>query len=132
MQLPILHISERDSCNGHTNISKFYSLGYPWSIEFDENIFLVIENDIVIGVSDNNGNGTLLFLGNGFTLDAGLQFATYKTSHKFLDIFMGDLFRLIKWVFLIVDNILDSKSGPCLLAKQSAIDTEGRGGRVTG
>jgi hypothetical protein len=44
---------------------------YPWSIEFDENILIVIDNDVIIVVGNDNGNWSVLYFGDRFALDAG-------------------------------------------------------------
>ena len=101
------------------HVSKANISCYPWSIEFDENILLVIKDDIFVRMSDDDGDGAFLFLGDRLALDAGFHSTIEITGDKLLNIFGGNFLGLIVREFLILCNILNSKSRPSLLTTQS-------------
>jgi len=53
--------------------SKLYSEMriYPWSIKFDENIFIVVEDNVFVVIRHDNGDWTFLRFWDGFALDTG-------------------------------------------------------------
>jgi len=89
---------------------------YPRSIEFDEDILGVVENNVVVGLCDDNGDWAFLFLRDGFTLDAGFHRSIEVTGNKGLNIGSRDILSLVIREFLILLNILDRKRGPFFLA----------------
>ena len=89
---------------------------YPRSIEFDENIFRIVEDNVVVGLCDDNGDWAFLFLRDGFALDAGFHGSVEVTGHKGLNIGSRDFLSLVKGELLILLNILDRKRRPFFLA----------------
>ena len=92
---------------------------YPWSIEFDKDILLVVKDDIFVRMSDDDDDRAFLSLGDRFTLDAGFHSTIEITSNKLLNILRGNVFGLIVWEFLVLCNVLNSKSRPSFLTTQS-------------
>jgi hypothetical protein len=101
------------------HVSKINISCYPWSIEFDEDILLVVKDDIFVRMSDDDGDGAFLFLGDRLALDAGLHSTIEITGDKLLNIFRGNFLCLIVREFLVLCNILNSKRRPSLLTTQS-------------
>lgn len=83
----------------------------PWSIEFDQNILGVVQNDILVGMCDNHGDRSILFLWDRFRLDAGLELAVDKVLDKCRNFLFGQ-FVAVEGVFFILDGLLDCESGP--------------------
>lgn len=82
----------------------------PWSIEFKENILIVVKNDVLVRVADDNSNGAFLGLWDRLRLDAGFDVtvndALDELAHGLLAKFLG----LIEWVLVVVQGILDGES----------------------
>jgi hypothetical protein len=53
--------------------SKLYSEMriYPWSIKFDENIFIVVKHNVFVVIRHDNSDWTFLRFWDGFALDTG-------------------------------------------------------------
>ena len=84
----------------------------PWGIEFDENIFVFFDHDLVVVLGDDNGDRPFLLLGNGLRLDAWLHLAINKVLNEATNIGLGQLLALVKWKFLVLDGLLDGERGP--------------------
>jgi len=91
--------------------------GYPRSVEFDENIFLVVEDNGFVVVGDDDGDGTFLSFGDRFTLDAGFHASIEVAGDEFLDVGSSDLLSLIEREFLVFADILNCECRPILLPK---------------
>jgi len=88
---------------------------YPRSIEFDEDILGVVEDNVVVGVCNDNGDWAFLFLRDGFALDTRFHGSIEVTGDKGLNIGSRDVLRLVIGKFLILLNILDGKRRPFFL-----------------
>jgi hypothetical protein len=91
--------------------------GYPWSIEFNENILVVIEDDVIVTGSNDDGDGTFLFFGHWFTLDAGQHASIEITGDELLNLGGCDFLGLIVRILCIFGNILNCECRPRLFPK---------------
>ena len=97
----------------------------PRSVEFQENI-LVLLHDFLVAVGDNNSDRTVLLLGNGFGLDAWLNFAIHEFLDKGTNFGLIDLLILVKGEFLVLDGLLDCECRPLvsLQVEVACVSTE--------
>jgi hypothetical protein len=90
---------------------------YPRSVEFDEDVLLVVEDNVFVGMGDDNGDWAFLLFGDGFTLDAGFHGSVEEAGDKFLNIGSSDFLGLIEGEFLVLGDILNCECGPRLLTR---------------
>lgn len=83
----------------------------PRGIEFDENVLLVVIDKLIVVLSNENSDGTVLGLGNGLGLDARLNLALEDVVDECSNGLLGDLLILIEGILLAVVDVLDSESG---------------------
>jgi hypothetical protein len=82
----------------------------PRSVELNENILGVVEDNILVGMSDHDSDSVLLLLGNGLRFDAGRQLAIDEVLDERHNLLLGELVALER-VFLVLSDFLDGKSG---------------------
>jgi len=85
---------------------------HPRSIEFNEDILLVIKNNLVVVVGNNDGDWAVLVLWGWLRLDAWLEGSRCELLNKFADLLGCDLLGLVEWVFLVLAGVLNGKCGP--------------------
>lgn len=83
----------------------------PRGIELNENVLLVIVDKLIVVLSNENSDGTVLALGDGLGLDARLNLALKDVVDKCSNGLLGDLLVLIEGILLAVVDVLDSESG---------------------
>ncbi|KAI6760212.1 hypothetical protein HG531_013413 [Fusarium graminearum] len=83
----------------------------PGSVKLNKDILGVIKDDIVVALGNNNCDGTLLGLGDGLRLDAGLNLASVELLNELGDVVVGDLLLLVEGELLVLDNLLDGERG---------------------
>ena len=96
------------------NCSRF-AVTTPWGIEFKQNIVLVIDDNILVVVRDNDLHGTLLLFGDGLRFDARFDLAVDEVLDESANVIMGNLLRLVVWIFLILGGLLDREGRPFAL-----------------
>lgn len=84
----------------------------PWSVEFDENVFIGFHYDIFVVVRDDDLDRTVLFFGDRFALNAGLDLAVDEVLDEITDFLLGELLALIQGELLVLDSFLNGKGGP--------------------
>jgi hypothetical protein len=106
----------------------------PWGVELEENVFLVVDNDVLVVLGHNNSDGTLLFLGDRLALDGWLDVAGNKVIDECADVLGADVLDgalLGEREFEVLGDVLDSKSGPaadlevevaCVLAESFGVN----------
>lgn len=47
----------------------------PGSVKLNQNVLVGVHDDLIVVLGNNNSDGTILLLGNGLRLDAGLNLA---------------------------------------------------------
>jgi hypothetical protein len=82
----------------------------PRSVELNEHVLGVIENDILVGVCDHNSDSVLLLLGNGLRLDARRQLALDKVLDERHDLLLSELVAF-QGILLVLGDFLDGESG---------------------
>ena len=88
---------------------------YPRSIEFDENVLCVVENNVVIVVGYDNGDWTFLSFRNRFTLDARRNISFDISGNELLNFRGSDFLGLVIRELLVLCDILNSKCWPLFL-----------------
>lgn len=83
----------------------------PGSVELEEDILVVIEDNVVVALGNNNGDGALLGLGDGLGLDAGLNLAGNEVVDELGNLVVGDLLLLVEGELLVLGDLLDSERG---------------------
>jgi hypothetical protein len=89
----------------------------PRGVEFEENILVVIDDKILVGVSHHDCDGSFLGFRNRLRLDAGLNLAIKNILDELPDVFGIDFLGLVVRVLGVLLRILDSESGECLRVK---------------
>lgn len=84
----------------------------PRGVELYENIFLVVNDDVLVVMGYYDLNIALLLLGNGLRLDTWVDFARDKIIDKLANVFRRELLALVKRKFLVLDGFLDRKGRP--------------------
>ena len=109
--------------------SKSLAVTTPGSVELNQDILGVIEDNVVVALGDNNGDGTLLGLGDGLRLDAGLDLASVELLNELGNAVVGDLLLLVEGELLVLDNLLDSERGELvgLEVQVTGVSTESLG-----
>lgn len=81
----------------------------PGGIELDQDILVVVNDQVLVGVGDNDGNGTLLLLGDGLRLDAGLNLAVQDLLDELANLLGINLLRLVVRVLGALDGVLNGE-----------------------
>lgn len=82
----------------------------PGSVKFNQDILLVVNDNLLVVAANNNGNRSLLSLGNGLGLEARLNLAVKDVLDELADILGIDLLVLVVRVLGVLGSILDSES----------------------
>jgi hypothetical protein len=83
----------------------------PWSVELDQNIFLIVKHNIFVVLGDNHYHWSFLLLRDGLGLDAGLDLAINVVLHKLAHVHLGDLCSTEREL-LILGGILNGEGRP--------------------
>lgn len=103
-----------------------FAMAAPWSIELQQNVLGVIQNNVIVIMRNNHLDWTILRLRDGLRLDARLDLAVHKVLNKGANGFLGDFLGLIKRKLLVLDCLLNGKGRPLLLQVEVAsVSTEG-------
>lgn len=86
-----------------------FAVAAPWSVEFNEDVLVVVDNNFFIVVGNNNLNGAVLGLGNRLWLDAWLNLAVNEILNEFSNILLCKLLALVKRKLLVLGGFLDSE-----------------------
>lgn len=103
-----------------------FTVSTPWGVEFEENVLVVIDDNILVGVSHHDCDGSFLGFRNRLRLDAGLNLAIKNILNELPDFFGIEFPGLVVRVLGVLLRILDSESGECLRVKVevSGVGTE--------
>lgn len=91
---------------------KRLAVSAPWSVELNEHILLVIEHNLIVVLSHDNRDGSILLLGDSLRLDARVDLASDKVVDELADVLVGDLLGLVVGELLVLDCLLDGEGGP--------------------
>lgn len=83
----------------------------PRSVELNQDILGVVEDDLFVVLGDDDGDRAVIGLRDVLGLDAGLQLAVNKVLGELLNILLGDLLVLVEGELLVLLNVLDGESG---------------------
>ena len=72
-----------------------FTVTAPWSVEFQENIFICIQYNVFIVVRHNNRYGALLLLWDWLTLNGGLDLPIKEILYEIADFLLGKLLTLV-------------------------------------
>jgi len=87
----------------------------PGGVKLDENILLVVDDKVLVALGDDDSGTSLLLLGDGLALDAGLDFASDKVLNERSDRLLGKVLgRALLGVgeLLVLGDVLDGERGP--------------------
>ena len=101
----------------------------PWCIEFYEDIFVLIENDVLVVMRDDDLDWALLLFGDGLRLDTWLHLPVDKVLYELADFVMGERLALVEGELLVLNSLLDRKGGPFagLQVQIISVSSEGLG-----
>ena len=88
-----------------------FTMSTPRSVEFNENILLVVKYDIFICVRHNHSHRPVILFGNGLGFDARLHVAVDVILDELADMLLIDR-ASGEWEFLVLASVLDGKGGP--------------------
>lgn len=91
--------------------SKRLAVTAPGSVELDQDILVGVHDNFVVILGDNNGDGTVVLLGNGLGLDAGVDLAGDKVVKELGNLLCGEVSAL-EGELLVLLSVLDGESGP--------------------
>lgn len=89
----------------------------PWSVEFNQNILLVIKDNVIVVLGYNNGDWAILLLWHSLGLDAWLKLASDEVVNELANCLGSKLVGLVKWKLLVLDSLLNSESWPLVNLK---------------
>lgn len=84
----------------------------PRGVELDEDVLSVVEDDLLVVVGNDDGDGAVLLLGNRLALDAGLHLAAAEVVDELGDGLDGDVLGLLEGELLVLDRVLDGERRP--------------------
>jgi hypothetical protein len=100
----------------------------PWGVELEEDILVVLDDKVVVGVGDNDGDWSLLLLWNWLRLDGWRDLALGVVLNKLGDGLLGELLILWEWELGVLGGFLDSESWPLgLKVEVWSVSTESDG-----
>lgn len=86
----------------------------PGSVELDENVLLVVNDNLLVVLAHNNGDWALLGLGDGLRLDAGVNLAVQNVLDELADLLGVELLGLVVGVLGVLAGLLDGEGGEVL------------------
>ena len=106
--------------------SKRLAVTAPGSVELDQDILVGVHDNLVVVLGDNNGDGTVVLLGDGLGLDAGVDLAGDKVVKELGNLLCGEVSAL-EGELLVLLSVLDGESGPLadLEVEVASVLTEG-------
>lgn len=90
-----------------------FTVSTPRGVELQKNILGIVQNNILVGMSDNNRDRAFLFLWNGFGFDARCNLAVNKILDKGANFVCGQG-AAFKGELLVLDRVLNGESGPLI------------------
>ena len=87
----------------------------PWGVEFEEDVLLVVDDDVLVVLRHNNGHGTFLLLGDGLRFDAWLDFASHEVIDELANLLLAEVLDVSLFgerELLILLGVLDGERGP--------------------
>lgn len=91
--------------------SKRLAVTAPGSVELDQDILVGVHDNFVVILGDNNGDRTVVLLGDGLGLDAGVDLAGDKVVKELGNLLCGEVSAL-EGELLVLLSVLDGESGP--------------------
>jgi hypothetical protein len=88
-----------------------FAMTTPWSVELNQNIFVIVKDNIVVVLRDNNGHWSFLLLWDRLRLDTGLDLAINIILDKLAHVLFGD-FGSAEWELLVFDSVLNGEGRP--------------------
>lgn len=87
----------------------------PRGVELEKDVLVVINDLSLVALGDDDGGGTLLLLGDGLALDAGLDLALNVLLNERANGLLGEVLDgtlLAEGELLVLLDVLDGESGP--------------------
>ena len=89
-----------------------FAVAAPRSVEFEEDVIVIIYNKLLVVLGHNDLDGSLLLLWHRLRFHAGLDLAVNEVLNKSANVFLRDFLLLVKRELLVFDGLLDSECGP--------------------
>jgi hypothetical protein len=84
----------------------------PGSVEFNKDVLGLVTDNVLVVLSNNNFNGTIVRLGDRLRLERGLKFSSNKRVEPGLDVGLDNLFSLVIGELGILGNVRETEGGP--------------------
>jgi hypothetical protein len=94
---------------------KSLAVSAPGGVEFNKNVLLVVDHEVLVALGDDDSGTGLLLLGDGLALDAGLDLAGDEVVNERADSLLADVLGstlLGVGELLVLGDVLDGERGP--------------------
>jgi hypothetical protein len=94
---------------------KSLAVSAPGGVEFNKNVLLVVDHEVLVALGDDDSGTGLLLLGDGLALDAGLDLAGDEVVNERADSLLADVLGstlLGVGELLVLGDVLDGECGP--------------------
>jgi hypothetical protein len=94
---------------------KSLAVSAPGGVEFNQNVLLVVDHEVLVALGDDDSGTGLLLLGDGLALDAGLDLAGDEVVNERADSLLADVLGstlLGVGELLVLGDVLDGERGP--------------------
>ena len=108
-----------------------FAVAAPRGVEFDQDVLLVVEDDVVVVERHDHGDGAFLFLRDRLRFDAGRKFPRDEVLDEGADILLRQL-GSFKGVFLVLVDLLDGEGWPFVGWEVEVAGVGAKGFRVDG
>jgi len=88
----------------------------PWGIELNQHIFVVVDDNILVGVGNDNSDRVVLLLRDRLRFDARRQFTINKVLNKGTNLLLGELCAFER-ILLVLAGLLNGKCWPLIEGK---------------
>ena len=89
-----------------------FAMPAPWGIEFEKDVVIVVDHQVLIIVGYDDLDRTFLLLGNWLRFNACLHFAVHEILHKSTNVIVSEFLVLVEREFLVLDCFLDGECWP--------------------
>lgn len=114
---------------------KSLAVAAPRSVELEEDVLLVVDDEVLVALGDDDGGRALLLFGDGLALDAGLDLALDVVRDERADGLSADVLDaalLGEGELLVLLDVLDSEGGPSANLKVKVATVLAESGGVDG
>jgi len=112
-----------------------FAVAAPGGVEFKEDVFVVVDDDVLVVFGDDDGDGAFLLFGDRLALDARLELAGDVVVDEGADVLGADVFGAALFgigELEVLGGVLDGESGPGASLKVEIRGVLAEGGGVDG